>query len=273
MKSQAVEICEQNSCGLGDRATMAAIRKPRLPVTGDLRPKGRLMDMLKVLGAGPVKRGVTLLAEKFEKETGARFSIEFAGAPNVRERVLAGEAVDVAIVPQATMTEFLAQGKVEAATATPVGRSRMGVAVRKGSLIPGLAEVEAFKKALLNADEIVCNVASSGVYMIKLLDQIGIGDAVKNKVLKLPNTVKVMEHVAGSPARAIGAGQLAEISELIDQGVGIVLAAPLPDAIQNVTAYTAAVTAASGAKSGAARFLAFLATPDAKRVFASTGID
>jgi molybdate transport system substrate-binding protein len=171
------------------------------------------------------------------------------------------------------MDEFAGQGKVDAAMQISVGRSRMGVAVRKGSVIPGLAEVEAFKKALLDADEIVCNVASSGVYMIKLLDQIGIGDAVKNKVLKLPNTVKVMEHVAGSPTRAIGAGQLAEISELIDQGVGIVLAAPLPDAIQNVTAYAAAATAASGAKSAAARFVAFLATPDAKRVFASTGID
>jgi len=220
-----------------------------------------------------VKRGVTLLAKQFEKDTGSCVSIEFAGAPNVRERVLAGEAVDVAIVPQATMDEFLAQGKVDAATAASVGRSRMGVAVRKGAAIPGMADVDAFKKALLSADEIVCNVASSGVYMIKLMEKLGIADAVKDKLLKLPNTVKVMEHVAGSGAIAIGAGQLAEISELIDQGAGIVLAAPLPDAIQNVTAYAAAVTAASGAKSTAAKFVAFLAAPDAKRVFASTGID
>ena len=228
---------------------------------------------LKVLGAGPVKRGVTLLAEKFRKESGVGVVIEFAGAPSVRERVLAGEAVDVAIVPQATMDEFAGQGKVEAATMTPVGRSRMGVAVKKGAPIPRMEDVEAFKKAMAGADEIVCNVASSGVYMVKLMEKLGIADAVKDKLLKLPNTVKVMEHVAGSGAIAIGAGQLAEISELIEQGVGIILAAPLPDAIQNVTAYAAAVTAVSGAKSAAAQFVTFLATPDAKRVFASTGID
>jgi len=231
------------------------------------------MTTLKVLGAGPVKRGVTLLAEKFRKESGVGISIEFAGAPNVRERVLAGEAVDIAIVPQATMDEFAAQGKIVAATQAAVGRSRMGVAVRKGSAVPGMADVDAFRKAMLEADEIVCNVASSGVYMIKLLERLGIADAVKDKVLKLPNTVKVMEHVAASSARVIGAGQLAEISELIDGGTGIELAAPLPDAIQNVTGYAAAVTAASGEKSAAARFVTFLATPEAKQLFASTGID
>ena len=47
------------------------------------RPKAQRMSTLKLLGAGPVKRGVTRLAAEFEKRSGHKVSIEFAGAPAV----------------------------------------------------------------------------------------------------------------------------------------------------------------------------------------------
>ncbi len=231
------------------------------------------MATLKILGAGPVKRGVTRLAADFEKRSGHKVSVEFAGAPGVRDRVLAGEAVDVAVVPQSAMEEFEKQGKVVAGTSALMGRSRMGIVVRKGAALPGISDTEAFKRAMTGAEAIVCNVASSGVYMVKLLEKLGIADATKDKVLKLPDTVKVMEHVAGSSARAIGVGQLAEISELVDKGLAIALVAPLPDAIQNVTAYNAGVTSASGEQEAARALARFLAAPEAKAIFAATGID
>ena len=152
------------------------------------------------------------------------------------------------------MEEFEKQGKVVAGTSALMGRSRMGIVVRKGAELPDISHTEAFKRAMTGAEAIVCNVASSGVYMVKLLEKLGIGEATKDKVLKLADTVKVMEHVAGSPARAIGVGQLAEISELVDKGLAIALVAPLPDAIQNVTAYHAG--SPRPARAGGARALA-----------------
>jgi molybdate transport system substrate-binding protein len=231
------------------------------------------MTTLKILGAGPVKRGVTKLAAEFEKKTGHRVTVEFVGAPSVSERVLKGEVVDVAVAPQAAMDDFEKQGKVTAGTRGRMGRSRMGMAMRKGAAAPDMATTEAFKRAMLEADAIAVNVANSGVYTVKLLDKLGIGEATRDKVLKLGDTVKVMEHVAGSQARVIGAGQLAEISELADKGVAIALVAPLPDDIQNVTAYDAAVTAASREPEAAAALARFLAAAEAKPVFAATGID
>jgi molybdate transport system substrate-binding protein len=55
--------------------------------------------------------------------------------------------------------------------------------------------------------------------------------------------------------------------------VAIALVAPLPDAIQNVTAYSAAVASASGEQEAARALARFLAAPEAKAVFAATGID
>lgn len=228
------------------------------------------MTQLKILGAGPVKRGITQIAAQFEKSSGHQVIVEFTGAPSVRERVLGGETVDVAVVPAATMDEFAAQGKVVAATRVTVGRSRMGLALRKGAAVPDLGSVAAFKQAVTAADAVVVNVASSGNYIVKLLQQLGM-DA--GKTVTQPDTVKVMDHVAASAQNLLGAGQLPEIRELVDKGVAIALAGPLPDELQSITAYAAAATCAGANAGAAAAFTAYLGTPEARAAMAATGID
>ena len=229
------------------------------------------MASLKVLGAGPVKRGITQLAAQFEKSSGHQVTVEFIAAPTVRDRVLAGEAVDVVVVPQSAMADFVAQSRVVTATRMTVGRSRMGLAMRKGAPSPDLGSVEAFKNAVAAADGVVVNVASSGNYIAKLLEKLGL--ATPGKTVTQPDTVKVMDHVAASPHHLLGAGQLPEIRELVDKGVAIVLAGPLPDELQSITGYDAAVTTASGNAEVAAAFTAFLSIAEARAVMATTGID
>ena len=229
------------------------------------------MASLKVLGAGPVKRGVTQLATQFEKSSGHQVTVEFIAAPTVRDRVLAGEAVDVAVVPQSAMADFVAQSRVVTKTRMSVGRSRMGLAMRKGAPMPDLGSVEAFKNAVAAADGVVVNVASSGNYIVKLLEKLGL--ATPGKTVTQPDNVKVMDHVAASPHHLPGAGQLPEIRELVDKGVAIVLAGPLPDELQSITGYDAAVTTASGNAEVAAAFTVFLSTAEARAVMAATGID
>jgi molybdate transport system substrate-binding protein len=228
------------------------------------------MTTLKVLGAGPVKRGVTLVALEFEKRTGHKIAVEFAGAPGVKDRILAGEAVDLVVVPRGTMNDFEKAGKTLAGACGLLGRSRIGMVVRKGAVLPDMSTVDAFKQAVLNADEIVCNVANSGNYVGELVGKMGVA---QDNLLKLGDTVKVMDHVAASTRKALGVGQLAEISELADKGVAIELAAPLPEAIQSETAYEAAVASASSEQDAAAEFLRMLTSEAGRKMLASTGID
>ena len=228
------------------------------------------MTTLKVLGAGPVKRGVTLVAADFEQRSGHKIVVEFAGAPGVKDRILAGEVVDIAVVPRGTMNDFEKAGKTVAGARGLLGRSRIGMVMRKGANAPELSTAEAFKQAMLNADEIVCNVANSGNYVADLVAKMGVA---ADKIVKLGDTVKVMDYIAASAKKAYGVGQLAEISELADKGVAIVLAAPLPDAIQSETSYEAAVATASGAQDAAAEFVRALASDAGRKLLASTGID
>jgi hypothetical protein len=60
---------------------------------------------------------------------------------------------------------------------------------------------------------------------------------------------------------------------MIEQGLPIRLAGPSPDAIQNITSYEAAAVARNASASGAQALAGDLTTPEARVLFAATGID
>lgn len=225
---------------------------------------------LKVLSAGAVKRGVAQVAAEFERSTGTRVTVEFAPVPEVRKRVAAGESADVLVATPAAMDEFAAQGKIAPDSRGVVGRSRMGVVVHASATKPDLSNTDAFKKVMLAASAVVYNRASSGLYAARLLEKLGLIKPLGRKVVVVDTGAAIMEYVAQHPTAAVGLAQISEVMVLIDKGCAVKLAAPLPEAIQNVTIYDAAATAKA---SDAARALAnTLASDAAKKIFAATGI-
>jgi len=225
---------------------------------------------LKVLSAGAVKRGVTKIVQDFERDTGARVTVEFAPVPEVRRRIAAGESADVLVATPAAMDELAAQGKIAPESRGFVGRSRMGVVMHASATKPDVSNTEAFKKVVTGASAVVYNRASSGLYAAKLLERLGLTKPLGRKVVVVDTGSAVMEYVAAHPTAAVGLAQISELMVMIDKGCAVQLAAPLPDAIQNVTSYDAAATATAPE---AARALArSLASDEAKQIFAKTGI-
>jgi molybdate transport system substrate-binding protein len=227
---------------------------------------------LRVLSAGAVKRGVAQIAKKFERESGNKVTIEFATAPEIRQRVAAGETADVIVAPPAVMDDIAKQGKIVAESRGFVGRSRMGVVVHAQAATPGLGDTAAFKRALLGATAVVHNKASSGIYAAKLLEKLGLKEALGSKIVVVETGAAIMETVAARPPGAIGLAQISEVMVLIDKGCAVKLAASLPDEVQNVTSYDAAATAASAARDAARGLARALTSPAAKKIFAATGI-
>lgn len=229
------------------------------------------MATIKVLSAGAVKRGVAQIASEFERNTGNRVTVEFTPVPELRKRIAAGEAADVVVATPAAMDDFASQGIVAADSRGFVGRSRMGVVVHAGAVAPDLADTAAFKRAMLAAGAVVYNQASSGLYAEKLLEKLGLKDALGAKVVVVQGGAAVMEHVAAHPGAA-GLAQISEVMVLIDKGCAVKLAAPLPDEIQNETSYEAAAAAASKTQDAARALVVRLTSGAAKAVFAATGI-
>jgi molybdate transport system substrate-binding protein len=230
-------------------------------------------DGLKVLSAGAVKRGVSKIAQEFERATGTRVTVEFTTAPEMRKRVAAGESADVFVVPPAVMDEFQKQGKIVPDSRGFVGRSRMGVVVPASVPVPDLSGTAAFKKALQGASAVVYNQASSGLYSAKLMEKLGLAAELGSRIVVVDTGAAIMEYVAAHPPAAVGLAQISEVMVMIDKGCAVKLAAPLPDEIQNITSYDVAACTLSKL-SGAARDLAGRLTSDtAKKVFAATGIN
>jgi molybdate transport system substrate-binding protein len=228
------------------------------------------MTTLKVLSAGAVKRGVARVAAAFEKDTGIKVNIEFTPVPEVRKRITAGEAADVVIASPAAMDEIAAQNKIDAASRGFIGRSRMGVVIHADAAMPAISDAESFKKLLLAASHVVRNEASSGIYSEKLLNKLGLTGVLGSKIVIVKTGSGIMEYVADHPTQAVGLAQISELMVMMDKGCKVKLAAPLPDEIQNMTSYDAAAT--SGAPPAAAELARRLASPEAKKIFAETGI-
>ena len=226
---------------------------------------------IKVLSAGAVEPGLVRLAEAFRRETGQEVKIQFGTAPQLAKRLADGEAADILIAPPAVVDEQVKSGKVAAGGRVTVGRVGVGVTVRAGAPDPNIATVDALKQALLDADSVVYNQASSGIYLERLFEKMGIAEPLKAKTTRYANGAQVLEHVINGRGNEIGFGAITEIK--LFEPKGLKLVGPLPAAVQNYTTYIAGVMVGAPAANAALDFVRYLGTPAARAAFAAAGID
>jgi len=225
---------------------------------------------VKVLSAGALEPGMKAAAAEFQKASGHSVKIAFNTAPQIRKRIGDGEVHDVVVAPPAVIDEFAKAGKLGQDRAN-VGRVGMGVAVRPGAPVPDIASSEALKKSVLDAESLVFNRASTGIYLENLLKKMGVYDQVEKKTTRYDDAAAVMEHVLKGRGREIGFAPITEI--LLHRDRGLRLVGPLPAEVQNYTSYSAGVMAGAPSASAAQEFVRYLGTPAAKKVFVAAGIE
>ena len=222
-----------------------------------------------VLSAGAIEPGLKAAASAFEKQTGHSVNITFNTAPELKKRMDSNPAFDVVIAPPAVMGEFAAASKLTGSLAN-VGRVGVGVAVRDGAPLPDISTADALKASVLAAQSLVFNRASTGLYLESLLKKMDVYAQVESKTTRYPDGASVMEHIIKGNGREIGFGAVTEI--LLYNGKGLKLVGPLPAAIQNYTAYTAAPVASGANQALAQQFVVFLSGPIGKPLFVAAGV-
>jgi molybdate transport system substrate-binding protein len=225
---------------------------------------------LSVLSAGAIEPGLKAAAAAWQRESADSVRIAFATAPQLRKRIGGGEVADVVIAPPALLEEFARDGKL-AAQRAGVGRVGLGVAVRPDAPVPDVSSAPALERAVLEAESLVFNRASTGLYFEGLLKKMGLYDRVVAKTTRYDSGAAVMEHLLKGKGREVGVGPITEI--LLFREKGLRLVGPLPAEVQNYTAYVAAPMAASANASAAAAFVRYLASPAGKAFFTAAGIE
>src|SRR5439155_9993697 len=227
---------------------------------------------IRIISAGAVEPGLAKVADQFKRETNNRVRIQFfAAVPQLERRLSVGEPADVLVAPAGLMNDQLRRGKVDAEAHSFIGRVGIGVTVRAGAPDPDIATLDRFKQSLLGADSIVYNHASTGLYLEKLFDLLGIAEQLKTKTTRYVSSAQVLEHVIGGKGIEIGFGAITEIRQFEPKGLKLV--GPLPEQVQNSTAYSAAVITEAPEAEVARDFVLYLGTPAAKAFFSAAGID
>src|SRR5215472_5006352 len=226
---------------------------------------------VKVLSAGVVEPGLQRAAEQFKRASGNEIKMQFNTAPQLAKRMAEGEVADILIAPPAVLDEQAKNGKISKQGRLTLGRVGAGVVVRSDAPSPEIATTEALKQAMLGADSIVYNTASSGLYLEKLFERIGIAEQIKARTTRYPNGENVMNHIIKGRGNELGFGAITEIKQFEPKGLKLV--GPLPPDIQNYTSYGAALISNAPSADAAKAFLTYLATPEAKQIFAAAGIE
>jgi molybdate transport system substrate-binding protein len=223
---------------------------------------------IRVLSTHAVLDALNELGPKFERATGHRLSIGYDPAKAVKRQIENGAAFDVAIVTRPVFDDLAAQGKILLETRADIGRWGLGVAVRKGAPKPDIATTEAFKRALLATKSVVRSTeGTSGIYFEKLLDRLGIAEAMRDKV-KLGPSGRVAELVARGEAD-MAVQQIAELLPV----TGAQYVGPFPPELQLYSEFAAGVASASKHREAAKAFIATLTTPEAIALFTAAGLE
>jgi molybdate transport system substrate-binding protein len=226
---------------------------------------------IRILSAGAVEPGLQAFAQLAKRETGHDLKIQFNTTPQIAQRLAAGEAYDIVIAPPDAIAKAAQDGKVVADMRIAVGRVGSGIVVRNGAPAPDIASVDALKRSLLAADSVVYNTASSGIYLDKLFEKMGILEQLKPKTKRYADGASVMEHVSKGKGNEIGFGAITEIKSYEPKGVKLV--GPLPAEVQNYTSYEAAMTTGATSPEAVEAVLKQMATPAGKAAFAAGGME
>jgi molybdate transport system substrate-binding protein len=213
-----------------------------------------------VYSAGAAKAVMGEIAEPAKASLGIEPSFTFGTVGALRDRVLAGEKADVVVLSAAGIEALRKTGRAVGETA-PIGSVEVAIAVRKGVPLPAIGTEDELRAALLAARSLAyadpAHGATAGTHFARVLDRLGIAEAVKAKALVVPFGIEVVEAVAAGKAE-LGISQSSEIAP--DPGVD--LAGGLPGALALRTVYVAAALADIEA---ARAFVRFLATAPAAR--------
>jgi molybdate transport system substrate-binding protein len=226
---------------------------------------------IRVYSGGAPKEVLTALTPEFEKQTGHKVQFTFAVIGTIQQKLMAGEKPDMVLMPVPALDNLIKAGTLRAEPRPVLGSVGIGVIVPQNAARPDISSTDKLRKALLEAKSIVHanpTATPSGAHMAKVLDQLGIADAIKQKVVHR-NAIDGGAEMVGKGEAEIGLFPLSEVITV----KGVALAGMLPAEQQMLIVYGAAVLNENASAEPAQAFIKFLADPANRKHWKEAGFD
>src|SRR5450759_3549311 len=163
--------------GLSGLLALSAVMVISMPV---------LATEIHVMSGGAPKEVFALLTPRFEHQTGNKVKFTYAVITTLREKLAAGEKADVLVMPVQVLDGLEKEGKVRADSRATFGIVGTSVIVKEGAPRPDISSKDKFRAAMLAARAVVHATPGktpSGNHMGKVMEQLGITEAMKKKVI------------------------------------------------------------------------------------------
>jgi molybdate transport system substrate-binding protein len=223
---------------------------------------------LKGLSSAAPRNVLNEMSPVFERMTGRKLVVEYAFSPDLKRRIEAGDPFDVAILPPDIADDLMGRYKLVAGSRVDLGRTGLGVAVRKGASPPDVSTADRLRAAFLAAPTVAyADGGQSGVQFHAILARLGIAEAMKPKLRPYPS---------GSAVEAVARGD----ADLVVIGVSTIRSVPavtlvgwLPPELQNYIVFTASIGAAARQPQAAQTLLNLLTSPTGIARFKAQGFE
>jgi molybdate transport system substrate-binding protein len=228
---------------------------------------------IRVYCSGAPAAAAKAIAADFSAKTGHQITFIVGQPATIQRQLEAGDKADVVILPSRVIATLSKSGAFRAQSTVDVARVGIGVVVRAGAPQPDISSSAAIRQLLLDARSIVypdprTGGGSAGRAIEHMIDQMGIADAVKPKLMRLAAIGGGVALVAGGKAD-IGLFNASEI--LTVQGVTLV--GPLPAELQSYIVFDAAIPARNAAPEPAIAFIKMLADPAERPAWQKAGLE
>jgi molybdate transport system substrate-binding protein len=227
---------------------------------------------LKVYSTIGVRSAAEELFRRFEETSGHTLALTWASAAMLIKRIEAGETADVLILNRAGIDAMKAQGKIAPGSDVTLASSGVAIAVKAGAPKPDISTPEALKQALLAAKSIAYSEPSaggaSGVYFAKLLERMGVAEAMKPKT-KYPPPGGFSAELLLTDEAELAVQQKPELLHV----AGAEIVDLLPGDLNLVTEFAAGVMPDSKNDDAARELIRMLRTLEAKAAFRAKGLD
>ena len=220
-----------------------------------------------------IKAATDELLPPFERANGHLVRATYGPSGALIRRFDAGERADVFVTDSLAIDALIKQGKVVPAR-VDLARTGIGIAVRKGAPRPDVSTPEALKHALLAARSVAHAAPASGsitaAHIMGVFERLGIAAEVTAKVkLAAGGPDGRVSVLVSNGVAEIGLQQVSELMSNPDVDV----IGMLPPELQQITLYSAGVTASAREPKAAAAMIAALSAPSAAAIFKAKGLD
>ncbi|OAS22265.1 substrate-binding domain-containing protein [Methylobacterium platani] len=236
-----------------------------------MTPSDQTADLTVMISGGFALAYRAVLPD-FERATGLAVrtlsgASQGQGPRTIRHQLAHGARVDVVILSNEGLHELTQDGRIADGSAVELATAPLAAAVRTGAPRPPIDTVAGLTRTLAQARHVVMPGSTSGLFIRdSVFPRLGLAGAVR--VTMLPRgTDSAAALAAGEADLALG-----PVSELVDVP-GIAVVGPLPDEVQLVQTFTAAIVAGSAALAPARGLIAHLASDEAAAAIRRTGME